>query len=247
MNRVNGIAVEDYKDFKVLETGIAIPEAEGRYFPGISNGLRPDDYIVDQNLVLNLPFYKLKGTSFKSVDRYKHIATKTGALWGPQGYTLDGSDDQFSIPHNSAFNFGTGSFTLEAWFKTSTSGWMAVFAKRAGEGWYTYYISNTNVLTLEIAAGKTAKGTTVVQDGAWHHGVLVRDGTTGIVYLDGSDDTASTGNLGYSVSNSTNLVIGNYAGTEDYTGVIGEIRIYSRALSAAEVTHNYKSTIWRYQ
>lgn len=46
-----------------------------------------------------------------------------------QAFSFDGVDDDVAIPNNAALNPGTGSFTVDAWVRTGSSGNHVVFAK----------------------------------------------------------------------------------------------------------------------
>ena len=70
----------------------------------------------------------------------------------------------------------------------------------------------------------------------WNHVVLTSDGSIQKLYVNG-EETAS-GNVAGIPENSENLLIGNM-----FSGVIDEVGLYKRVLSAAEVLHRYKRGI----
>jgi hypothetical protein len=86
-------------------------------------------------------------------------------------------------------------------------------------------------------------------DGKFHHLVGVRDISAGraYCYADGAlgtgGDVADTAG---SVTNTDSVKIGG-GETETWLGVIGEVRVYNRALSPLEIQHNYLATKWRYR
>jgi len=51
------------------------------------------------------------------------------------------------------------------------------------------------------------------------------------------------------LAGSQNFTIGLLAGgnTNDFTGTIGEVQVYSRVLTPLEIHQNYLVTKWRYQ
>jgi len=94
-----------------------------------------------------------------------------------------------------------------------------------------------------------------VTTGQWYHSVFTIDGpdqTGGRAYLNGeftgvqtATGTADWGQIGFI----KNLVLGRgfaLSGTRYFDGQIGEVRIYPRALSAAQVFQNYNSTKSKY-
>lgn len=254
-SRVNGIALEDYKRFEVKETGLAVPEAEPLYKEAISNGYHPDDFILDQHLVLYLLLYLLKGSKFKSVDRYKHTATVTGALWKPYGRWFDATNDKIVIPNHASLKFGTGDFTIEAWIRHSANAaveWIITCSDYPAddEGWRfgidtdnTYYFRDMKTVT-PVDINTTSTQT----EDAWEHLVVTRVGTTLATYLNGVVDGAgATSSADFDDTRET--YVGYIEGVVDsWDGDIGEIRLYKgKGLSAAEVLHNYNVTRWRYQ
>ena len=77
-------------------------------------------------------------------------------------------------------------------------------------------------------------------DGNWHHVAAVASATTGVeVYFDGARicTVSNTENISYDAG--IGFWVGRHGGTEtqwDFDGNIDEVRVYNRALSAAEVT-----------
>lgn len=76
-----------------------------------------------------------------------------------------------------------------------------------------------------------------INDNTWHHVAAVYDGANVTLYVDGSSDgsVAKTGNL---TTSSRNVRIGARHTTsmgEYFTGIIDDVRIYNKALSASEI------------
>jgi hypothetical protein len=68
--------------------------------------------------------------------------------------------------------------------------------------------------------------------GAWHHVVYTFDGTTNHMFVDGADKGNSTTSSDSAAM--TQAHIGSF-GTEHFAGDVDDLRVYNRALSAAEV------------
>lgn len=87
-------------------------------------------------------------------------------------------------------------------------------------------------------------------DNAWHHIACTWDDSTGklIIYQDGVQQAVTTGATGYMNSNSYNLTIGNNCTpgspipNQAWGGGLDEIRLYSVALSPAQVYQRYIET-----
>lgn len=91
----------------------------------------------------------------------------------------------------------------------------------------------------ELLAGRT-----VLAKHAWHHVVLVRDGTRVRVHLDGSPEPEIDGELPatWSASESTMFLGGRNDGMFSFEGKLDEIAVYPRALTAAEIQAHYAAS-----
>jgi len=94
--------------------------------------------------------------------------------------------------------------------------------------------------------GVAVTGSTPINDGKWHHIVVVRDESTNEnrLYVDGVKEDWATHDYGAGFDATTTLGMGYmaYHGTPDYyyDGLLDEIALYSRALSETEIkTHYY--------
>ena len=148
-------------------------------------------------------------------------------------------------------DFGSGSFTLAAWIKSSTIN--ALYSRIVSHycgGHYGHYQlvdihldgkghAEINVRDNELNQVYFA-GTTNVEDGQWHYVVGVRDNDTLYLYVDsmqeGMADVSSVGD----VVGPQPWTIGaskDYQGIVQtfYQGLIDDVRIYNRALSTEEI------------
>lgn len=256
MTRVNGRAIEDYKRFEIRETGLAVPKAEPLYIPAISNGYAPHDFIVDSSLVLNLPLYLLKGSKFKSVDRYQISPTLTEALWRPNGRLFDGSNDQILIGYPTHLRI-TANFTVEGWVNITNlvnagAGNHTILGRSDGIASKVFYLNVQSsgaviLVTHGTTVGSPTSAAGLVSAGTWYHvaGVYSHN-TYARVFLDGVQKAEDT-----SVSDvpnpAQNIYVGWSYSTNFLYGLIGEVRMYNRALADVEITHNYNATRFRYQ
>lgn len=164
---------------------------------------------------------------------------------------FDGADDYVNF---GADNFGvTNEITVSAWFKLdNVSGTHMIAAKRI-EPWPSasalfllYAFKDQLVFRVYTSAAITEfSDVGAVSAGVWQHAVGTYDGTAVRVYVDAvmkSDPPATSGPLS---TNSYSTLVGAQAfsgGKTDYfDGAIDEVRIYSRALHAAEIQTLYKA------
>ena len=210
------------------------------------------DFTFDPSLVLYLPLHKLDGASFMSKDAYGHLCTVTGALWTPQGGDFDGSDDYIDCGNKESLEI-TGAITIELWLNPTTLDKNETLVAKIGAGNQQdislYYYTGGYFIFIVGAtwALRLAKSELALK--AWNHLVFtVKDGTTdNHAYVNGIDKATNHDTPTMSTSTST-LYIGSYLGASEFlTGLIGEARIYNRALTPQEAQHNYLATKWRYQ
>ena len=164
---------------------------------------------------------------------------------GRRGTALDfdGANDYVEITNNPSLNFGVGeSFSVQAWvkfagsdasqtiYRSSTASAKFILERRSG-GLVRFQIRGTNVTS-----------TTNINDGNYHHILGIRNGSTGVLslYIDGVSEGTPTGTDTGSVTDTANHRIGaRQNDTELFNGIIDEVRIYNRVLSAEEIKQLY--------
>ena len=93
-----------------------------------------------------------------------------------------------------------------------------------------FYDNGTNV---------TQEGTTVLVADEWYHAAVTWDGTTIRLYLNGVEENNWAGGTLSTPSADTFQIACNYAATRLFDGMLDDVRLYSRALCASEVTAIY--------
>jgi hypothetical protein len=150
---------------------------------------------------------------------------------------------------------GTNPRTVSAWVKTTETGKSIGIVSwgdlPSGNKW-SLLVQNTTdpkgTLRLELGYGNTI-ASTPINDGQWHHVACTLDSlpapqsTDVKFYVDGQLDTVVGGAL---VSINTvalnDVLIGCDIQNRFFNGVIDEVRIYNRALNAAEITSLFNAT-----
>ena len=148
-SRVNGYSIEDYWNERAREADRPVIEVK----PVVLNGYAPNDFIVDSSLVLYLPLWALKGSPIKSVDRYGHSCSVTGATWTLEGRTLDG-DDKIDCGSASALTMGTSDQTVAIWVKLAADDDNAIIGSGATgttiDGWRLRYLTASDYMYFYI-------------------------------------------------------------------------------------------------
>jgi uncharacterized repeat protein (TIGR01451 family) len=163
------------------------------------------------------------------------------------------------VPDDDSLDFGTGDFTASFWFNLAGIDFPQVLAQDSG-GIANYAISlaaecNTsthNRLFFEIVGQNLnlprphVCGNTPASLGEWHHGVAIRRGSQIEVYLDGQLDGTTYNIDQLDVNNDRPLCIGcsyalqNVPAGGFFNGCLDEVKLWKRALSAAEIASEYQ-------
>jgi type II secretory pathway pseudopilin PulG len=144
--------------------------------------------------------------------------------------------------NNAIFNI-TNAITLSAWIKTNDSG-NGQHNPYVVKGDYSYGLKHTNSNNWECYV-KTSMGWGLAHypansslNGVWHHLAGTYNGSQLKLYVDGvlQATTSYTGAIG---TDTSHVCIGEEIEhtDRDYNGVIDDVRIYNRALSADEIAN----------
>jgi hypothetical protein len=194
----------------------------------------------------NVTLYKEGGTTYTSFASGPPTHT-TNALGE---FTFDGTNDWGKFPQFSS----TTAFSVSAWVNFTATGDMGLvshcnggpvgesFGVNAGKMQYWYY----------NASWQTATGTSNVNTGTWKNIVFAKNGTSMLMYINGSLDATLT--LTGNVTSALACICSKWgpcysdsygAGTDSYgsvfNGTLATLMIHTKQLSAAEVTQNYNS------
>ncbi|MFY7963281.1 MAG: LamG-like jellyroll fold domain-containing protein, partial [Chitinophagaceae bacterium] len=138
-------------------------------------------------------------------------------------------------------NFGTGNFTFQTWVKTAHSSGV-LFSKRVicdASSFISVSISNGNILfeLMQSAVNyKALISTVAINDNAWHHVAVVRNGTSMQIYIDGVLRGSATTAIVYNISNTVLASLGHSIPCGGYfTGALDELRMYNIALNQTQI------------
>jgi len=203
----------------------------------------------------NTSSYPGSGTTVTdlSPNGYTTGRLENGVGFSDGSFTFDATDDYIDTNQNIAI---AGSYTINAWAKNTsdtTDFRMVVGTETAdGSSWnYRIYYNTGNGKVygdVRVAPGPVQDevvSTAAYNDSAWHMLTFVRNTSTQKLYLyiDGVLDTEETdATAALDASNAQEVWIGRspyLGGRYPFGGNIGEVLIYDRALTSAEVLINY--------
>jgi hypothetical protein len=172
----------------------------------------------------------------------------SGAAWsnGITGGALDfdGIDDGVLVGTSAALT-GSGDFSLAAWVKvdpgspTSTviqqrepgaSGYQGEYMLNVNSsGTVNFFVYGTSAYQFNLTTAAA------INDGQWHHLAAVRSGTSGKVYIDGVEVVNGSGAIQALQSRAVSIGYDHRDSNKRFAGLIDDVRIYERALSAGEI------------
>src|SRR3989344_5393729 len=171
-----------------------------------------------------------------------------------QALDLDGTADYIDMG-NVLDNDGSSAMTISAWIKMSGTS-DTIVSKMSNSGDQTGYrilvdsAGTFGFAIQQVSASNrlVANGTSVVNNGQWHHLLVTYDGSktlAGVIrYVDNSVDAVSSSADQFtgSSSNAISFNIGSRNDGADtlFDGIVDDVRVYNRALSATEVTRLYQ-------
>src|SRR5678815_5211618 len=196
-------------------------------------------------LVAAFPCNEGAGTTIADITATHHVGTLNNAGWTAQGkygsaLTFNGSNAWVTIPDHASFDLTTGA-TLMAWvYPTALSGYRTVVMKETSGGAAYYLYSGPGDLAMggggfNVGNYRETSGGAVLPLNIWTHLAMTYDGANIRVYRNGTL-VATLANTGpFDQSNSPLRLGGNSIWSEWWHGRIDEVRVYNRALSAAEI------------
>jgi Concanavalin A-like lectin/glucanases superfamily/Bacterial Ig-like domain/Bacterial Ig domain len=208
-----------------------------------------DEAIAPSNLpggvVAAYGFNEGAGTTLTDLSGNGNNGTISSATWtaaGKYGNALvfNGTNAQVTVPNSTSLQLTTG-MTLEAWvFPTTTpTGWRAVIDKNV-DGYFlmasTDLGNRPSVGGTWVAGSQNTFGPSVLAVNAWTHLAATFDGATVRLYVNGVQVASQAQTTALTTTNGTLQIGGDAYPGEFFAGRIDEVRIYNRALSAAEIT-----------
>ena len=174
------------------------------------------------------------------------------------GLNFDGVDDSVNCGSGATLD-NLAAITVTAWIKADTMGEGGkgrIVVKASGinptAGWHLH-VSGTNQLEFRVDYTTTELSRVAAVDaiatGVWKHVVATWTGSATAtnlkLYVDGAEVgyASTTNGVGTRVDDAaSNFYIGNESGgTRTFDGLLDDVRVYNRVLSAAEITAVYRA------
>jgi fibronectin type 3 domain-containing protein len=207
-------------------------------------------------LVAAYSFDEGSGTTVTDLSGKGNSGTVSGATWNAAGkfgsaLSFDGVNDWVTVADSATLDLTSG-MTLEAWVNPAALGnaWRTVLMKeQTGNMVYDLYangsgaskVPDTEVFVSGVA--RETKGTTALGLSTWTHLAATYDGASLRLFVNGTQVGTQAASGSISASTGALRMGGNNIWGEWYQGLIDEVRIYNRALSATEIQTDMATSV----
>ena len=187
-------------------------------------------------LVAQYTFDEGSGTTAADSSGSGNNATLSGGpIWtaGKAGSALsfDGSDDFVNTGQNL---IGAYPASACAWINPQANGVLGSIITNTAFELMVYYDGASYALTLYNNNGSLSTNWGTISPNTWQHVcAVIESGNTARIYINGAE--SKNGNIGNLIISNTVGIGRKLSGGYPYKGAIDEVRIYSRALTPAEV------------
>ena len=207
---------------------------------------------VTSNLVGHWTFDEGSGASAADSSTNSNTGTLIdGPGWdsghiGSGALDLSSNFDRVEVTNDASLDLGGGDFTISFWVNSSHSGSQG---RIIGDGdgvndGIIIYADSFGQIVAEARSGGSSVSRAIGNglDGSWHHFVFRRTGNSFEAFLDTSSFGGTSMSLG-SVDNSNTMMMGaSSAVSNEFDGLLDDIRIYDRALSSSDITELFNLT-----
>lgn len=154
----------------------------------------------------------------------------TGAVAGDTAMTLDGASGQGITPTAPATS---SDFSVECWIKTTATALVVVWSKGGSQ---FLCVNSVSGKATFAGTGANCNSSANVCDGTWHHIVVVQDGTTIRMYVDGVADGTSTSTQ---AATSGGFILGQLGSAFWFPGSVDEFAVYNFKLTPTRIAAHY--------
>jgi len=166
--------------------------------------------------------------------------------------TLDGTDDYIDLGSDVSISPDNQGWTTEYWFNTNSASTLQHFNSAENDEFNANWLAilSSKLAVWNRSPGYWKYGDTIIQSNTWYQAVFICDagGTNMRFYVNGEAEGGDhVGNVWTASYSSLDVrYIGKYeyngGHSRYFNGEINAVKIYDRALTAAEVLQNFNAT-----
>ena len=151
--------------------------------------------------------------------------------------------EYLSIADNADVRVGGIDFSMSFWMNPgSLDVFRAILGKRSGAGqdWNLQIYPDDDAVHFEVGGASLLTSGTTLTASTWYHTIIYRDSVNNNYCIVINDGTPSTANNATEITDSAApFEIGRTLATNYYSGLIDEVGLWKRVLSASEITQLY--------
>jgi len=162
----------------------------------------------------------------------------SGKFGNSLSFSTSGQDDFLSVSDSSDLDI-TGDIAIEAWtFANSFVNNPDIVTKGDFSEAYSLWYRTTGEVSFAIDSDVNGAlvSNSVLSLNNWHHVVVLREGNTRRIYIDGQLDSSDTYSSAITTNNNPLFISTSAFG---FSGRIDEVAVYNRSLSAEEIEARY--------
>lgn len=195
-------------------------------------------------------YYTADNTPNDALGTYNGTLTN-GATYGTgiisNGFSFDGVNDYVDVSPSlgTSLTAPTSSFSYSAWIYKTKSGQAFIFQNGGSNYGCSMCVTSGGYLGLFYGGGSFVRGSTsagFINLNTWYHCVVTYDGAGNLSFYS-NNNSAGTFSISWTDGPGTaDAWIGSFLGASNYFGgIIDEVGVWDRVLSASEVTELYNS------
>ncbi|MBC2840113.1 LamG domain-containing protein [Robiginitalea sp. SC105] len=248
-----------FADVDIVANGSELKNVDtNEYIPLTDNRTLSIKFRIEEGALANsinelhrLAWYPFNGNADDESGYGNHGTVFGAALatdrfgFSNSAYSFDGMDDFIQVPSASQNLFTSSDWTVSVWFLSTTTEEAVIWNKRNTSSCGSASGPTTGFAQTNLANGNTFTGFArssgeyrlysqgSVSDGLWNNGVMVREGNTLSLYLNGNLEQTMTIAAGADFTTTLDLFIGKtiYCSGEHFEGKIDDFAIYDVALT----------------
>ncbi|MFI7639188.1 LamG-like jellyroll fold domain-containing protein [Nonomuraea sp. NPDC049400] len=206
----------------------------------------------DTGLVAAYGMNEGTGTTVGDASGKSNTGTLSGPTWSNSGkygkaLSFNGTSAYVNVPDSSTLRLTTG-MTLEAWLNPATgTGYRTALIKQhaSGVAYALWANADNNRPYTEIVTGtdQGLLGTASLPVNTWTHLTATYDGTTLRLYTNGTQVASKAVTGGIRGDAQPLRIGGSSLWGEYFNGLIDDVRVYNRALTAAEIQNDMNTPV----
>ncbi len=203
-------------------------------------------------LVAAYSFNEGTGTTVADLSGLGNNGAISGATWSTSGrfgnaLSFNGTNSLVTVNDSASLDLTTA-VTMEAWvYMTQAADWQAVAIKERPNGLsYSLYANtytSTPAGTINVGDDVNLYGGSPIPLNTWTHVATTYDGSVLRLYVNGQLVNSQPVSGSMPVSTGALRIGGDLVWGEYFGGLIDEVRIYKRALSASEIATDMKTPL----